>query len=97
MNIKTIHKITLIMALSVGFSCAGDFESKCASCHGAKGEKMALGKSKVINTFTKAQIVSALKGYKKGTYGGEMKTVMQGNVKGLSSKQITAIANQIGQ
>jgi len=43
---------------------------KCAGCHGQTGEKVALGKSKVIKDMSKADIVVALKGYKDGTYGG---------------------------
>ncbi len=70
---------------------------KCAGCHGTKGEKAALGKSKIIKDFKKGQFISALKGYKAGTYGGAQKVVMQGQVKNLSDAQISAIASFIAK
>ncbi|WP_345993088.1 c-type cytochrome [Sulfurimonas sp. HSL-1716] len=70
---------------------------KCAGCHGAKGEKHALGKSKIINTFTKSEIVAAIKGYQDGTYGGAMKGVMKGQVKNMSEADIKAVADLIGK
>jgi len=70
--------------------------NKCAACHGAKGEKHALGKSKIINTMTPDDIVKALNGYKDGTYGGPMKAVMKGQAAPLSEEDIKAIADFIG-
>lgn len=49
----------------------------CKGCHGKHFEKKALGKSKVVKDMTKKEIISALKGYKSGTYGGAMKGIMQ--------------------
>lgn len=71
------------------------FNQKCVSCHGAKAEKAALGKSQIIATFSEGQIKDALKGYQAGTYGKEMKAVMQGQVKALDDSQIDAIAKHI--
>lgn len=71
------------------------FTQKCASCHGSKAEKSALGKSQIIADFTKQQIKDALKGYQAGTYGKEMKGLMQGQVKSLSGEQINALAKHI--
>ncbi|DAB38575.1 MAG TPA: hypothetical protein CFH83_05320 [Sulfuricurvum kujiense] len=71
------------------------FGQKCASCHGAKGEKPALGKSAVIAEFSEQQIKDALKGYQAGTYGKEMKGLMQGQAKGLNEAQIGALAKAI--
>jgi cytochrome c len=68
---------------------------KCAGCHGANGEKVALGKSKIIKDLKKADFITAMKGYKAGTYGGAMKGVMAGQVKGLNDAQIEAIAGVI--
>lgn len=70
---------------------------KCASCHGASGEKPALGKSKVIKEMTKDQITVALKGYKDGSYGGAQKGLMKGQVASLNDAQISAIAAHIGK
>ena len=68
---------------------------KCAGCHGANGEKAALGKSKIIKDMKKVEFVAAMKGYKAGTYGGAMKGVMLGQVKALSDAQMEAIAGVI--
>ncbi len=70
---------------------------KCAGCHGVNGEKAALGKSKIIKDLKKAEFVTAMKGYKAGTYGGAMKSVMAGQVKALNDVQIEAIAGVIAK
>ncbi|ADR33462.1 cytochrome c, class I [Sulfuricurvum kujiense DSM 16994] len=71
------------------------FSQKCASCHGAKAEKSALNKSQIIATLSEQQIADALKGYQNGTYGREMKALMQGQAKGLNDAQIDALAKYI--
>lgn len=71
------------------------YTQKCASCHGNKAEKSALNKSQVIANFNEQQIKDALHGYQAGTYGKEMKTLMQGQVKSLNPEQITALAKHI--
>jgi len=71
------------------------FGQKCASCHGAKAEKAALNKSQIIAQFSEAQVKEALKGYQAGTYGKEMKALMQGQAKALDDAQIDALAKYI--
>jgi len=71
------------------------FSQKCASCHGAKAEKSALNKSQIIATLSEQQITDALKGYQNGTYGREMKALMQGQAKPLNDAQIDALAKYI--
>ncbi len=73
------------------------FAQKCASCHGMKAEKAALGKSQVIAGWNEQQTKDALKGYQAGTYGKEMKTLMQGQAKALSDAQIDALAKHISK
>jgi cytochrome c553 len=68
---------------------------KCAGCHGQTAEKQALGKSQIIKGWSKDQIVSALKGYKEGTYGGAMKGVMKSQVLNLSDEDIDALGSYI--
>jgi len=68
---------------------------KCAGCHGQNGEIQALGKSQVIKNWNKEEIKNALEGYKNGTYGGNMKGVMIGQVMNLSSEDIDALAEHI--
>ena len=68
---------------------------KCQSCHGAKAEKSALGKSKVIADFSKEELVNAINGYKNGTYGGSMKALMKGQVGPLNDAEVEAVADYI--
>jgi cytochrome c553 len=68
---------------------------KCQSCHGAKAEKVALGKSKIIKGWEASKIASALNGYKDGSYGGVMKGVMLGQVKDMSAEQIKLLSKHI--
>jgi len=63
----------------------------CKGCHGANFEKHALGKSKIVKDMTKAEIVTALVGYKHGTYGGPMKGVMKGQVARYSDADLKNI------
>jgi len=89
--------IVLVALLGLSSVAMADAFQKCAGCHGANGEKKALGKSKIISDMTKADIVAALKGYKDGTYGGPMKGLMKGQVAGLSDADMTAIGDKIGK
>ncbi len=83
--------ITSILAAADG----ADLYKKCTSCHGAAGEKHALNKSKIINEMSKEEIVTALKGYKDGTYGGAMKALMKGQVASYDDAKINAVSEFI--
>jgi len=67
----------------------------CIGCHGKSFEKKAMGKSKVVKEMSKEDIVTALKGYKDGSYGGAMKAMMKGQVASLSDADMEAIADSI--
>ena len=69
----------------------------CAACHGSFGEKSALGKSIVINTLTKEDIITTIKGYQNGTYGRSMRALMKGQVIGLQNTEIEKIATYISK
>ena len=69
--------------------------NKCASCHGANGEKVALGKSKVIANMSEADLNTAMNGYKDGSYGGPMKGLMKGQVNRLSTEDISSLSAYI--
>jgi len=69
----------------------------CASCHGASFEKKALGKSNIVAELTHAEIAERLKGYKNGTYGASMKSVMKGQIGKYSDEEIDAFALTIGK
>ena len=68
---------------------------KCAGCHGAHGEKSALGKSKVINEMRQETLVLSIRGYQNGTYGGAMKALMKGQVFRLKLYEIEALSSYI--
>ena len=91
-----MKKILLLTSILACAAFANPY-AKCVACHGANGEKVALGKSKIIKDMTKADFIAAMKGYKDGSYGGVMKGVMKGQVAGLSDADIEAIANQIAK
>jgi len=85
-----------VMALT-SFASAGVAAAACAGCHGANFEKAALGKSKIVKDMTHADIATALKGYKAGTYGGAMKGLMKGQVAKYSDADLDAFAQTIGK
>lgn len=91
-----MKKIVLITSILACAAFANPY-AKCIGCHGANGEKVALGKSKVIKDMTKADFITAMKGYKDGSYGGPMKGLMKGQVTSLSDADIEAIAAQIAK
>lgn len=88
--------LTLLVA-SVGLMAADGaaLYKKCASCHGAKGEKKALNKSQPITGWDVAKTEAALKGYKDGSYGGPMKGLMKGQVASYSDADIKAVSEYI--
>jgi len=96
---KTIQKVllglTVIGSLTVAMADGASLYKKCSACHGASGEKKALGKSAIIKGWEAKKIVAALKGYKAGTYGGPMKGLMKGQVAALDDAQIESIAKFI--
>jgi cytochrome c len=67
----------------------------CAGCHGSKGEKPALGMSAVIAGQSEDDLLTKLRGYRDGTYGGNMKGSMQPMVANLSDEQLQAVAAYI--
>ncbi len=87
----------LFVVLGLSSVLMADAYTKCASCHGAAGEKVAMGKSKVIADMSKADITAALKGYKDGSYGGAMKGLMTAQVKDLSDADFAEITAKIGK
>ena len=92
-----MKKIVILSAILASSLFAADLYKKCVSCHGANGEKVALGKSKIIKDMSKADFITAMKGYKDGSYGGPMKGLMKGQVTSLSDADIEALANQIAK
>jgi cytochrome c553 len=69
----------------------------CAGCHGADASKPALGKSQIIKGWDADKISAALHGYKAGTYGGTMKSLMVGQVSKLSDDDIKTLSEHISK
>ncbi|MDB2562872.1 c-type cytochrome, partial [Sulfurimonas sp.] len=68
--ITTTVKSLVIASAIIGTSVLADgatLYKKCASCHGMNGEKVALGKSKVISNMSEADLNTAMNGYKDGS------------------------------
>jgi cytochrome c553 len=70
---------------------------KCIGCHGANAEKKALNKSQVIKGWDAQKVLTALHGYKDGTYGGTMKSVMKSQISNLSDDELKAVAEHISK
>lgn len=84
-----------LFASSLFASGADIYNGACKTCHGAKAEKVALGKSKVLATLSEAEIVANMKGYKAGTFGGPMKSIMVPQAQKLSDADIEAVAKHV--
>jgi len=84
------------LTLMLNAASGSDLYTKCASCHGAKGEKPALGKSQVIAGWKEAKTLEALKGYKAGTRNTKgMGALMKGQTAALNDKDMKALAKYI--
>lgn len=90
--VKPVQKVIETKKVAVNGSL---IYKTCATCHGAHAEKKALNKSQVIQGWDSAKIISALHGYKDGTYGSSMKGVMKPQVSKLSEAEIEAVAKYI--
>jgi cytochrome c553 len=71
--------------------------AKCSSCHGKGAEKKALNKSQIIKGWSQEKIITAINGYKDGTYGSSMKGVMKPQVIKLTKEEINAVSAYISK
>lgn len=93
---RKIILATLIAATSLMAADGATLYTKCAGCHGAKGEKKALGKSNIIAGLDSAQLVKDISEYKAGTRNVHgMGMVMKGQVATYSDADIKAVADYI--
>ncbi|AXH09929.1 cytochrome C [Malaciobacter halophilus] len=92
---KILVSMVILGTTSLFANSAEVLYKACATCHGANGEKPALGKSKVLKGWDSKRVQDALKGYKDGTYGGVMKGVMKGQVTRLSDADIKLLGDYI--
>lgn len=92
---KTLLAILGLTALLGAADGSGLFQ-KCAACHGAKGEKAALGKSEVIAGWKADKTLDALKGYKAGTRNTKgMGAIMKGQTATLSEGDMKVLGEYI--
>ncbi len=87
-------------ALTSGFAAGLSAKHGCIACHGPNMEKKAppvTPETVVVAEMSKEDIVTALKGYKDGSYGRATKGIMQGQAAKLSEDDINAIAEEYGQ
>jgi len=92
---KVVLVLLAVGAMSFLAADGAALYKKCAGCHGAKGEKKALGKSKVIAGWAAADVEKALNGFKDGSYGGAMKGLMKGQVSSLDDTKIKELSEYI--
>lgn len=67
----------------------------CIGCHGDKWDKSALGKSKIVSSMSYDEIANALIGYKNGTYGRDMKSLMKAQVDKYRDDELKRFAKSI--
>ena len=88
--------LTAIFAAATAVSLSAASFAACAACHGAKGEKPALGKSEIIAGWDEAKTIASLNGYKAGTLNLHgMGAVMKGQTAKLTDADIADLAKQI--
>lgn len=90
--IASIAALTVSSALMAGVNAGA-----CVACHGADWSKHAMGKSKNVAEMSHADIATALKGYKDGSYGGPMKGIMKGQVGRYSNADLDAFSQTVGK
>ena len=91
-----MKKIVIAASLLVASVAFANPYAKCATCHGAAGEKAALGKSAIITGWDEAKVIASLNGYKAGTLNLHgMGAVMKNQTAKLTDADIADLAKQI--
>ncbi|MHC3994875.1 c-type cytochrome [Thiomicrolovo sp. ZZH C-3] len=93
---KKIALTLLVASVSLMAADGAALYKKCAACHGANGEKKALGKSEIIKGWDAAKTAAALTEYKAGTRNIHgMGALMKGQVAPYSEADIKAVSAYI--
>lgn len=93
---KVVLTVLAVGAMSFLAADGAALYKKCAGCHGAKGEKKALGKSAVIAGVDAAKTEAALIAYKAGTLNTNgMGGLMKGQVASYSDADMKAVSEYI--
>lgn len=96
-SIMILAFILSVVFFSVASSSGSELYSKCRGCHGANGEKKAMGVGEALQGQSASDIASKLKGYQDGSYGGSKKAIMASQAKRLSEEDIAALADFISK
>lgn len=97
---KAIFISLLIALVSVCYAAGMDGKSvfaKCQGCHGANGEKKALGTSAVIKGMPAAEVEKKLNAFKTGKFTDSKANIMQKQAASLSGPEIKAVADYISK
>ncbi|MCF6329969.1 MAG: c-type cytochrome [Sulfurimonas sp.] len=94
-TLKSLVLAGAILSSSTLLANGAALYKNCAGCHGANGEKVALGKGKVIADMSEDELNKSMNGYLDGTYGGPMKGLMKGQLVKLSKDDISALSTHI--
>lgn len=108
---KKYKSILLISTICLLFSACGDKKesskivkqkdiskklfTQCSKCHGKLAQNHAMGKSKIMRDLSKEEIISAIKGYRNGTYGKLMKSTKKQTFAHFTDRQIEQLATYI--
>ena len=94
-TLKSLVLAGAILSSTTLLADGASIYKSCTGCHGASGEKVALGKSKVISDMSEEELNISMNGYLDGTYGGAMKGLMKGQLAKLSKDDISAVSTYI--
>ena len=93
---KKIAITMLFAATTMAMADGAAAYAKCMGCHGANGEKAALGKSAVITGQDAAKTLEQLQAYKAGTLNLHgMGALMKGQVASMDEATMKAISAHI--
>jgi cytochrome c len=91
-----MKKAIVLLVLGVSAMMAADgaklYGAKCAECHGMDGKEASVS-GKAIAGGSGA--LAKLTGYKNGSFGGDQKALMQGNVAAISDGDLQSIASYV--
>lgn len=99
----TLIKFIILALLSISILMAGSaksiYKKECASCHGQKAEKKALGKSGVIRGMSAKKIVALTKAVASGKKDATQvaKITHKKVVRKYSDKELKAVAEYINK
>ncbi len=99
MNLGKIMIPVLTTGLLMAGSAESIYKSKCASCHGKKAEKKAMGKSKIIKGMPVDKFITLTKALASGEKKSMpmAKMIKQQFIKKYDDKEIKAVAEYVNK